>query len=344
MHYIAAPMTTCLRLLAGLLLLAGGALPAQAADCTRKLKPGDDLQAALDALPATGAARVCLAAGEYPLQHALQIRRDQLWLRGQGERSVLRLRDGTREPVLVIGDAQNELPLQPIRGVVVEKLRLIGANADGEFTSDRPWLSNSAVVVRRGEDIVLRQLSVTACRSACILTERDTHRVRIEDNEVSASVWDGLSFNRSAQITVRHNRIHGNRAAGITVEHLEDSLIERNRIENNGSHGVYLSDALRNRFVDNQFLGNRDAGVFLTCSIRYHEPQPVLCWDNSMSQANVFERNRFEHNQHGYDVGADDAANCKLPGFQPNLWRDNRSDAPNRDPQPQRFGICTSGG
>ncbi|SEQ53732.1 parallel beta-helix repeat (two copies) [Solimonas aquatica] len=325
-------------LLSALLLLAPAA---SAASCTLKLKPGAALQAAVDRLPADKPATVCLAAGEYPLAHALEIRRGGLTLRGAGARSVLRLREGTREPVIVIGDAHNEVPAQAIREVRMEALRVIGADSDGEFTADRPWLSNSAIVVRRGENIVLRKLEVSSCRSACILTERDTRGVRIEDSEISGSVWDGLSFNRSAQILVRGNQIHGNRAAGITVEHLEDSRIEDNRIEANGSHGIYLSDAWRNRFSGNRFIGNRNAGVFLTCSVRYHEPAPVLCWDNSMSQGNVFEHNRFQHNEHGYDVGADDAANCSKPEFLGNIWRDNDSDAPNRDPQPQRFGLCT---
>lgn len=328
----------CSCLLLALLLLSP---TADAAACTLRLKPGAVLQAALDRLPADKPATVCLAAGEYPLAHALEIRRDGLSLRGAGARTVLRLREGTREPVIVIGDAHNEVPPQPIRAVQLQALRVIGADSDGEFTADRPWLSNSAIVVRRGENIVLRQLEVSSCRSACILTERDTRGVRIEDSEISGSVWDGLSFNRSAQILVRGNRIHGNRAAGITVEHLEDSQIENNRIEANGSHGIYLSDAWRNQFRGNQFVGNRNAGVFLTCSVRYHEPERVQCWDNSMSQGNVFEHNRFSHNEHGYDVGADDAANCAKPEFAPNIWRDNDSDVPNRDPQPQRFGICT---
>lgn len=336
-------MRCTLRGLAALLLLAGAfaAVPAHAA-CDARPRPGDDLQQALDALPADGAAKtVCLAAGEYRLHGLVAIRRDAVTLRGAGARTVLRMQDGVAQPLLVVGEPAEEVPARAIRDVTIEQMRLIGAPAPQEFMPEHPYLSNSGVVVRRGERVTLRRLELDRCRSACILTERDTRDVTIEDSRVIGAVWDGVSFNRTAGVKMIGNEVRGNVAAGITAEHLEDSEIRDNTIAANGSHGVYLSDSLRNRFEGNRFERNRHAGVFLTCAVRFRDPGPVLCWDNSMSQANVFEDNRFERNQYGYDVGADRAANCALPQWQPNLWRGNRSDTPNRDPQPGQLGRCT---
>ncbi len=333
------PILSGRALLLALTLLSSS--PGLALGCDQKLPAGADLQAAIDRLPADGKpATLCLKAGEYRLQRLLSISRDGLTLRGAGDRTVLRMADGVAQPVLVIGDYQNQQPQREIRDVRIEKLAIVGAAAPHEFMPELPYLSNSAIVVRRGRDVRLSRLTLSQCRSACILSEHDSRELTITDNDISGAVWDGVSFNRSAQIRLSGNRIRNNLAAGITTEHLEDSEIRGNRIEGNGSHGVYLSDSLRNRFEDNHISGNRHAGIFLTCAVRYHQPAPVLCWDRSMSQGNVFERNRFEKNHFSYAVGADDAANCREPGWQANLWRDNPSDSASLDPQPERFGLC----
>lgn len=323
-------------------LPASAALPAQSADtdgCTVRVAPGDDLQAAIDSvsddsLPAT----VCLAAGDYPLDGLVSIQRDGLRLRGQGHDTVLRMHDGVQQPLIVIGDYESREPRRTIRDVAIEDLQLVGGEAEHEFMPELPYLSNSAVVVRGGEGIRLAGLKASQCRSACLLTEHGSREVTIEDNDVSAADWDGISFNSTSKVRLVDNVIHGNVAAGITAEDLEDSEIRDNRIEGNGSHGIYLSDSAGNLFADNTFADNRDTGVFLACAVRQHEP-PVHCWDRSMSQANVFERNVFDANPHAYRIGVDDRANCSAPDWRPNLWRDNRTDSTGVD-APERFGRC----
>ncbi len=333
-------------------LLAGcAAVPAraaakpaeQAAPCNRTAVPGDDLQAAIDGLPAQQRATLCLQSGHYELAGLLAIRRDGITLRGTGTDTVLQLRDGVQQPLLVIGDYANEVPSAPIRNVVVENLHLIGNHAAHEFMPEHPYLSNSAVVVRGGHDVDLRQLVVERCRSACLLSERDTQGLAITDSDVSGATWDGVSFNRSSHVTMSGNHVHDNAAAGITTEHLEDSDIRDNVFERNGSQGLYLSDSRGNRFVGNRFVGNTRAGVFLTCSIRYRTPE-VLCWDNSMSQDNVFEHNVFEGSPYTFTIGVDRAADCKAADFKPNLWRDNQADASGFNPPKDVYGTCVDTG
>lgn len=337
------------RILALLLPLTLASIPASAAlatntgerpACTVRVVPGDDLQAAIDALPDDGRpASVCLAAGEYALDRLLAIRRDGLRLRGEGHATVLRMADGVQQPLIVVGDHERREPRRTIRDVAIEDLQLIGAEAEHEFMPELPYLSNSAVVVRGGERIRLAGLKASRCRSACLLTEHGSREVTIEDNDVSAAAWDGVSFNSSSHIRLIDNDIHGNVAAGITAEDLEDSEIRDNRIERNGSHGVYLSDSARNRFVDNTFADNRDTGVFLACAVRRHDA-PVHCWDHSMSHDNLFEHNRFQDNPYAYRIGVDDRAPCAGPGWRPNLWRGNQADASGQDPRADLYGDC----
>lgn len=318
--------------------------PARAAapvpSCTAQARPGDDLQHALDALPAgRGTATLCLAAGEYPIDQLLHIDRDGVRLRGTGADTVIRMRDGVQQPLIVVGDYLHETPAGPIRDVAIEDLQLVGGKAEHEFMPERPYLSNSAVVIRAGQQVRLAGLTVSRCRSACLLSERDSHDLVFERNDVSQADWDGVSFNRTAKVRLLDNHIHDNVAAGITTEHLEDSEIRGNTLENNGSQGIYLADARRNRIVDNRFAGNKSAGVFLACSIRYRTPE-ILCWDNSMSQDNLFEHNQFQGSPYTFTIGVDRAANCKGSDFKPNLWRDNPADASGFNPPVDVYGSC----
>ncbi|MFT4246469.1 MAG: right-handed parallel beta-helix repeat-containing protein [Pseudomonas sp.] len=318
------------------------ASPAKASECNVRAVPGDDLQQAIDRLPADRHATLCLAKGEYPLKGLLSIRRDGVSLRGAGHDTVLRMADDVQQPLLVIGDHLHEVPDRRIRDVSVIDLQLVGGRAEHEFMPEHPYLSNSAVVIRAGDHVRLSGLKASRCRSACLLSERDSRDLVFERNEVSGADWDGVSFNRTARVRLIDNHIHDNVAAGITTEHLEDSEIRGNRLERNGSQGIYLADARRNRIVDNQFTGNKAAGVFLACSIRYRSPE-ILCWDDSMSQDNLFERNVFKGSPYTYTIGADRAANCKSPGFKQNLWRGNQADASGFNPPLETYGSCVQG-
>jgi parallel beta-helix repeat protein len=290
------------------LLLSAAMLPCAAAgsrECTVTALPGDDLQQAIEQAPRDGRrASVCLGAGEFRLAQFLSITRDAVTLRGAGSATVLRLEDGSESPVIVVGDAAHEIPSHVTARAEIEDLRIVGQGSAGsELHPRHRYLTNSAVVVRRGEQVTLRGLDVTACRSACILTEHGSHDVSIEGNRVGGAAWDGIALNRTSKARLIGNTIHGNRAGGITTEHLERSVVEDNVVTGNGTHGLYLSDSYRNVVSTNRFADNVLAGVFLTCAIRYHKPL-VQCWDDSMSRENVFDRNEFVGNLVGYKVAA----------------------------------------
>jgi parallel beta-helix repeat protein len=331
---VAASLALCLALVAG--------APADDGhSCTVVVSPGAELQQAIGRMPAEGVPTLCLGAGEFRLRRFVSIARDNLILRGEGPATVLQLEAGRESPVIVVGDYTHANPTRVTSNVTIEKLRIVGGGSEGrEFEPEHPWMMNSAVVVRAGRKIVIRGLDVTACRSACILTERGTHEVSIENNRISDSVWDGISLNRTAQARLVRNAIRGNRAAGITTEHLENSLVEDNEVSENRTHGLYLSDSSGNTVARNRFRSNVLSGVFLTCAVRDHAPA-VRCWDDSMSRDNVFERNDFVGNRVGFMVVADAAANCRAPGFVPNLSRGDRFlHDRNEEPDWVTYGRC----
>jgi parallel beta-helix repeat protein len=310
--------------------------------CTVVLGPGRDLQKEIDRLPADGVpATVCLRAGEFRLRRFVSIARDRVVLRGAGRTTVLRLAEGTESPVVVVGDYAHATPPRAVSDVTIEQLRIVGGGRGGsEFLRGHPHITNSAVVVRAGRRVAIRHLEVTACRSACILTERDSGEVTIEHSTVGDSVWDGISLNRTSGARLVGNAIRDNTAAGITAEHLVDSVLEDNVVSGNRTHGLYLSDSSRNIVAGNRFAANVLSGVFVTCAIRYRAPV-VQCWNDSMARENVFTRNEFVGNRVGFIVAADGAADCMSPGFVPNLSRgDLFAHNPSQEPDWATYGGC----
>jgi|GEM_PF-978545 parallel beta-helix repeat protein len=307
--------------LAAVLLSRAAAMPPPR-PCTVVVSDAQDLPQAIARVPA--GAVVCLAAGEFRLRRFLAIDRDDLTLRGAGPATVLRLEEGSESPVVVIGDVAHATPPRVTANVTVEHLRIVGGGRGGsEVEPAHPYLTNSAIVVRRGHHVRIRHVAVTACRSACILTERDSRDVTIEHNRIRDAVWDGISLNRTAKARVLHNRIRDCTAAGITTEHLESSLIAENVLRANRTHGIYLSDSVRNRIVGNRFVGNVLSGVFLTCAVERRDP-PVRCWRDSMSRANLFAQNTFVQNRVAFMVAPNRAAGCRGKGFVPNRSRGDR--------------------
>jgi parallel beta-helix repeat protein len=328
-----------------LLSCVAGASPSHAgavARCAVRLSPGDDVQAAVDRLPvANPSPRVCLGAGEFRVRRFLSLRRDGVTLRGDGPQTVVRLEPGAESPVVVVGDATTEQPRRPTSRVTIERLRLVGGGRDGrEADPEFPYLTNSAIVVRAGRHVTIRDVDVSGCRSACILTERGTRDVPIVGNRVAGAVWDGLSLNRTARARIAGNVIRQDGAAGITAEHLEDSVVENNLLTGNATHGLYLSDSYRNRIVANRIVENVLSGVFLTCAVREHAPE-VRCWKNSMSQGNRFAQNVFRANRVGFTVAPNASARCTARRFVRNRSEGDRfTRNPRAEPGPPGYGRC----
>jgi len=94
--------------------------------CTRVVHPGDDIQAALDALPATGGC-VCLKTGVHPISDALRIRGSNIALHGESAGAVVRHSAGPLVLQIASDDGST------IDHVCVESIRF-EATQDGSST------------------------------------------------------------------------------------------------------------------------------------------------------------------------------------------------------------------
>jgi hypothetical protein len=111
--------------------------------CTAVVAPGEDIQAALDSLPAAGGC-VCLKAGVHPIRATLRIERSDVCLHGESPGAIVRRTGGAT--LLRIGGA--ELPR--VERVRVEKVALElagGPDVDPE--------SGALVLIERADDVHL---------------------------------------------------------------------------------------------------------------------------------------------------------------------------------------------
>lgn len=186
--------------------LGGGA-------CTVSVKPGDDLQAAVDGLP-QGGGEVCFAAGLYVLPKPLVVaKRTRVVFNGAGPATVLRAQG--REAAVVF-DSSTE--------VEVRQLRVEGGSP--EQPPGDPHL-NGALTFTGCTDVVVADCVVTCpdssgkeqtcvtVRSASAKGQPD--RIRIEDNRLEVGAWQtGVLVVDAGHASVVHNHVLMPGAPGTT--------------------------------------------------------------------------------------------------------------------------------
>ncbi len=116
-----------------------------AGSCTVVAGPGDDLQAAVDALPASGG-ELCLAAGVYLLDQPVELhRRRRILVTGAGPATILRAR-GVETAVLVADSTD----------ITLEHLRVEG----GRPQKPQPGM-NGAVTILRSDRVAVQDCQVS---------------------------------------------------------------------------------------------------------------------------------------------------------------------------------------
>jgi hypothetical protein len=149
-----------------------------AGSCTVSVKPGDDLQAALDSLP-PGGGELCLAAGVYPLDQPLLVKaRTRIVMVGAGAATILR---ATKAEAAVVVDSSAEIELR--------HLRVEGGTPGG--VGD-PHL-NGAVTAIDPQGLV-----VADCTLACPGTKTIRMQTCITVRHVKGAFPDGIRLERNS--------------------------------------------------------------------------------------------------------------------------------------------------
>ncbi len=184
--------------------------PACGGCCTITVKPGDDIQAALDALPLEGGC-VCLKTGVHEVESTLEMRTSHVILRGEGPGAIVR----STNPIAVLQIGVNAA----VSDIVVEGIRF-EAITPAEFG-----------IILYADDCT--RLRVEHCEMAVTVSPFSQHV--------------GMYLNNVAEVNIAHNRLL-NLAYGIWLNNYEARMeisgnlitgVMADYLGSNGSWGQY---------------------------------------------------------------------------------------------------------
>ena len=171
--------------------------------CTVSVKPGDDLQAAVDSLPA-GGGELCFAAGTYLLAQPLSIvKRSRVVLNGAGPATILR---AAKREAAVVFDTCSEVEVRHLRadGGAVES-----PPGDAHLEGALTFVACRDVVVA---DCVLTCPDSSGKAQTCVTVRSgeggDPDRIRIERNRLqTGAAQTGVLVVDAAQVTIDANHL-----------------------------------------------------------------------------------------------------------------------------------------
>lgn len=172
------------------------------ATCTVTVFPGDDIQAAVDALPATGG-EVCIAAGEYVVRTPIRVTdRKRVVITGVGPATVLR---STDSEIVVFFERSEDIEIRHLRVVSGAGTPLEGGGLNGAVTFDQC----SGVTVTECE---LACPDATVRDQACVTVRGDdkagVDRVAITANRLEVGTWQtGVLVTNSAGSYIARNDV-----------------------------------------------------------------------------------------------------------------------------------------
>jgi hypothetical protein len=171
--------------------------------CTVSVKPGDDLQAAVERLPADGG-ELCLAAGTYAIEPPVRVAgRRRVVIHGAGPATVL---SATGREAALVFDACSEVEVRHLRA----EGGAVGAPpGDPDLNGALTFLGCGDVVVA---DCVLACPDSQGRSQACVTVRGveggEPDRIRIERNRVEVGAWQtGVLVVDAAQVLVANNHV-----------------------------------------------------------------------------------------------------------------------------------------
>lgn len=230
-----------------------GIIPTRSKSC-------DVIQQALDR-----GGTVVLSEGTYTCQVSLVITRDNTWLRGQGGNTILQLADKSNAPVIVIGQTIHP-PVEVRKNVTISDLVINGnrKNQDNEFSTDRPWLRNNGITIRKASDITIQRVQVYSARSGGLVTELGCKRIKVNDFTSFDNEFDGIAGYETEESIISNVFLYDNLYAGFSFDiRFDKNVITNAVLSGNRKQGIFMRDSRENLFTSIQIRNSGEQGVFL---------------------------------------------------------------------------------
>ena len=278
---------------------------------------GVEIQAALDGLPAIGG-EVILPAGTFEVSEPIVLSRDNLTLRGTGEKTILHLADNANCPVVILGEPVNA-PSRTIR-----HLRVAGFFVDGNrahqqrelwrLAGEGSEIRNNGLIVQGVSDSVVENVTCARCRSGGLVTTLGVQRLTVRNLTAFDNEFDGLACYLTSDSLFTGLNLHNNPCAGISLDLAFNHNIISNAILAANDLGIFMRASCENQFYDVTIRDCLHHGVFMA----HAEAPRTECADNAFTNLaaancgaaafrvnnitctnNVLIRARFEGNVHG---------------------------------------------
>lgn len=161
--------------------------------CTVTVFPGEDLQAAVNALPAAGGT-VCLAAGEYPVHATVSIQRPRVALTGAGSATVIRAQD-----------VETALWFLNCQDVSISGIQVVGGPGGQAKLGGALAVTGCASATVEGT--VLSCLDAAATRTSA-LSLHNCARVSVHGNQCAVGAWQqGIVVTGGADVDLGGNTV-----------------------------------------------------------------------------------------------------------------------------------------
>lgn len=207
-----------------------------------------EIQAAIDALPATGG-EVRLLDGTYNCEATINLDSNQT-LRGCGRNTILTTSTAGLTFLSAVGVA-----LTHLANIVISDMQIDGgAGGVSEFGISFNYVDYSLI-----QNVYSRRHRGGMTKTGIYFLNSDFNQVV---NNVCQGNSTGIFLDTSDNNTISGNISQGNISRGIFLQTCDDNVVANNTCQGNGDTGIDLSTARNNTIVGNTCRGN-DYGIVL---------------------------------------------------------------------------------
>lgn len=232
-------LTVCI-VAAALILVLTRPWQAPEYECVVTVRPGESIQAAIDAAAAGDV--ICIGRGEWTENLVID---KSLTLVGRGAGRT------------VIGPAQYHLPVADVLGWSAEpvsvKLQGLSISADRGHTG---------VAIGGAAEADIRNSHVSGMQYGVQVA--DSAHLAFSDCTISGSGQTAFLLLDSARVDIAGSHISDNRRQGVMINGSAGVTLRNTEVSRNGGHGLLLGDEASVTVIDSSVCGNGQHGLLLT--------------------------------------------------------------------------------
>jgi hypothetical protein len=227
---------------------------------------GEEIQRALDSLPATGG-EVILPAGKFQIRQPIILSRDHQALSGVGAATILHLADDANCPVIIMGEPVNN-PSRVVQDLCVSGLFIDGNRAQQQrelwrLSGEGSQIRNNGITAQSVSGSTVENVITARCRSGGLVTTRAVRRLAVDGFESFDNEFDGLACYQTEDSIFENLNLHNNPGAGISLDLAFNRNVVRDAVLVANDLGIFMRSSRENQFLNVSIRDSHHHGVFM---------------------------------------------------------------------------------